>query len=126
MAHHAHKALIFRLICSLRLSVRTPPFHGGESGSIPLGSAIIRALDDAAKSAAPHEPPCPSPPTNVQMEPDEGPWRSTSLPRTIRPGLSRRRRRHGSTVRRPTRRNGAPECWSTWHAPDRYPGPPLP
>ena len=25
---------------SLRLSVRTPPFHGGESGSIPLGSAI--------------------------------------------------------------------------------------
>src|SRR3954464_15722028 len=39
MAHHAHKALIFRLFCSLRLSVRTPPFHGGESGSIPLGSA---------------------------------------------------------------------------------------
>jgi hypothetical protein len=27
------------LFCSLRLSVRTPPFHGGESGSIPLGSA---------------------------------------------------------------------------------------
>jgi hypothetical protein len=26
---------------SLRLSVRTPPFHGGESGSIPLGSAIV-------------------------------------------------------------------------------------
>jgi hypothetical protein len=26
---------------SLRLSVRTPPFHGGESGSIPLGSATI-------------------------------------------------------------------------------------
>ena len=26
-------------VCSLRLSVRTPPFHGGESGSIPLGSA---------------------------------------------------------------------------------------
>jgi hypothetical protein len=26
-------------LCSLRLSVRTPPFHGGESGSIPLGSA---------------------------------------------------------------------------------------
>ena len=25
-------------LCSLRLSVRTPPFHGGESGSIPLGS----------------------------------------------------------------------------------------
>ena len=39
-AHQAHKALIFRLFCSLRLSVRTPPFHGGESGSIPLGSAI--------------------------------------------------------------------------------------
>jgi hypothetical protein len=35
--------------CSLRLSVRTPPFHGGESGSIPLGSAndfnrLARAL----------------------------------------------------------------------------------
>ena len=28
-----------RGFCSLRLSVRTPPFHGGESGSIPLGSA---------------------------------------------------------------------------------------
>src|ERR1700738_450617 len=28
-----------RTFCSLRLSVRTPPFHGGESGSIPLGSA---------------------------------------------------------------------------------------
>jgi hypothetical protein len=38
-APHANKALIFRLFCSLRLSVRTPPFHGGESGSIPLGSA---------------------------------------------------------------------------------------
>src|SRR3954453_10648222 len=38
-ANHAHKALIFQLFCSLRLSVRTPPFHGGESGSIPLGSA---------------------------------------------------------------------------------------
>src|SRR5690606_37381314 len=24
-----------------RLSVRTPPFHGGESGSIPLGSASV-------------------------------------------------------------------------------------
>src|SRR5437660_12787872 len=30
-------------VCSLRLSVRTPPFHGGESGSIPLGSASIAA-----------------------------------------------------------------------------------
>src|SRR3954454_16214846 len=39
MAYQAHNALIFRLFCSLRLSVRTPPFHGGESGSIPLGSA---------------------------------------------------------------------------------------
>src|SRR3954471_8277869 len=29
---------------SLRLSVRTPPFHGGESGSIPLGSAIPNRL----------------------------------------------------------------------------------
>jgi hypothetical protein len=33
------KTLILRGFCSLRLSVRTPPFHGGESGSIPLGSA---------------------------------------------------------------------------------------
>lgn len=39
-ARQASNALIFRLFCSLRLSVRTPPFHGGESGSIPLGSAI--------------------------------------------------------------------------------------
>src|SRR5207245_5248308 len=38
-AYQANNALIFRLFCSLRLSVRTPPFHGGESGSIPLGSA---------------------------------------------------------------------------------------
>jgi hypothetical protein len=38
-AYQAYNALIFRLFCSLRLSVRTPPFHGGESGSIPLGSA---------------------------------------------------------------------------------------
>src|SRR6185369_2973969 len=38
-AYQSHNALIFRLFCSLRLSVRTPPFHGGESGSIPLGSA---------------------------------------------------------------------------------------
>lgn len=30
---------------SLRLSVRTPPFHGGESGSIPLGSAIPPSAD---------------------------------------------------------------------------------
>src|SRR5882757_9520375 len=28
-------------VSSLRLSVRTPPFYGGESGSIPLGSAIL-------------------------------------------------------------------------------------
>src|ERR1700741_4236151 len=44
----APKALIFLTFCSLRLSVRTPPFHGGESGSIPLGSAI--ALIPALKS----------------------------------------------------------------------------
>ena len=31
-------------VCSLRLSVRTPPFHGGESGSIPLGSATADKL----------------------------------------------------------------------------------
>ena len=29
---------------SLRLSVRTPPFHGGESGSIPLGSASALSI----------------------------------------------------------------------------------
>lgn len=34
-----------RAFCSLRLSVRTPPFHGGESGSIPLGSANTAKLD---------------------------------------------------------------------------------
>src|SRR6202030_682225 len=34
-----NKSLIPRGFCSLRLSVSTPPFHGGESGSIPLGSA---------------------------------------------------------------------------------------
>jgi hypothetical protein len=28
-----------RPACALRLSVRTPPFHGGERGSIPLGRA---------------------------------------------------------------------------------------
>src|SRR5262249_13404735 len=27
--------------CALRLSVRTPPFHGGERGSIPLGRASL-------------------------------------------------------------------------------------
>src|SRR6185437_9168394 len=32
----------YRRSRSLRLSVRTPPFHGGESGSIPLGSANAR------------------------------------------------------------------------------------
>ena len=31
---------------SLRLSVRTPPFHGGESGSIPLGSANAHDGDE--------------------------------------------------------------------------------
>ena len=36
-----YKPLILRGFCSLRLSVRTPPFHGGESGSIPLGSANL-------------------------------------------------------------------------------------
>ena len=37
--HRSRRGLNFR---SLRLSVRTPPFHGGESGSIPLGSAKHR------------------------------------------------------------------------------------
>src|SRR5437764_7011778 len=42
---------------SLRLSVRTPPFHGGESGSIPLGSAtdcgkLFRGPADPASPAA--------------------------------------------------------------------------
>src|ERR1041384_7788682 len=41
---HAPKALIYLTFCSLRLSVRTPPFHGGESGSIPLGSAIATIM----------------------------------------------------------------------------------
>ena len=50
-AHQSHKALIFRLFCSLRLSVRTPPFHGGESGSIPLGSAIIDGREQAVRLA---------------------------------------------------------------------------
>src|SRR4051812_30374731 len=39
--NHAPKALVYLTFCSLRLSVRTPPFHGGESGSIPLGSATL-------------------------------------------------------------------------------------
>src|SRR5215475_12753555 len=43
--------LKLRGFCSLRLSVRTPPFHGGESGSIPLGSAIAGNSTGA--------PPCP-------------------------------------------------------------------
>ncbi len=29
-------------ICSVRLSVRTPPFHGGKRGSIPLPSTICK------------------------------------------------------------------------------------
>ncbi len=37
--------------CSLRLSVRTPPFHGGESGSIPLGSATALDFASPADSA---------------------------------------------------------------------------
>lgn len=40
-AHLTSNVLICREFCSLRLSVRTPPFHGGESGSIPLGSANV-------------------------------------------------------------------------------------
>src|SRR5947207_10978281 len=36
----AHGVAAGQRFSSLRLSVRTPPFHGGESGSIPLGSAI--------------------------------------------------------------------------------------
>lgn len=36
---HANCYAIPAKFRSLRLSVRTPPFHGGESGSIPLGSA---------------------------------------------------------------------------------------
>ena len=35
---------------SLRLSVRTPPFHGGESGSIPLGSATPIKFSNNFKS----------------------------------------------------------------------------
>lgn len=53
-AYQAPNALISRLFCSLRLSVRTPPFHGGESGSIPLGSA--NSFNDL--------PPLPAAPSN--------------------------------------------------------------
>lgn len=33
-----------RSLSALRLSVRTPPFHGGERGSIPLGRARLSSL----------------------------------------------------------------------------------
>ena len=56
-AYQAHNALIFRLFCSLRLSVRTPPFHGGESGSIPLGSASY--FNGLASSRSPLSNGCP-------------------------------------------------------------------
>ena len=46
-AYQAHNALIFRLFCSLRLSVRTPPFHGGESGSIPRFSSGLPTRPNA-------------------------------------------------------------------------------
>ena len=39
--------------CSLRLSVRTPPFHGGESGSIPLGSASLPQRTASKRAPAP-------------------------------------------------------------------------
>jgi hypothetical protein len=55
-AHQAYNALIFRLFCSLRLSVRTPPFHGGESGSIPLGSATAQNPKNRKTIAATYEP----------------------------------------------------------------------
>src|SRR5689334_21658423 len=43
----SHAALVRgEAFCSLRLSVRTPPFHGGESGSIPLGSASGQGAAD--------------------------------------------------------------------------------
>lgn len=47
---------------SLRLSVRTPPFHGGESGSIPLGSAIILIFQQGFRPASQHGQPTGSPP----------------------------------------------------------------
>lgn len=52
------KVLILSEKCSLRLSVRTPPFHGGESGSIPLGSAtsVQRKLLSALRNFM-HTPP---------------------------------------------------------------------
>ena len=56
-AYQANNALIFRLFCSLRLSVRTPPFHGGESGSIPLGSASY--INGLAPSRSPVSNGCP-------------------------------------------------------------------
>src|SRR5437899_11617432 len=57
MAHQADNVLIFLLFCSLRLSVRTPPFHGGESGSIPLGSASY--FNGLAPSSFPMSNTCP-------------------------------------------------------------------
>src|SRR5882757_3349830 len=45
----APKALIYLTFCSLRLSVRTPPFHGGESGSIPLGSASAQTRPETVR-----------------------------------------------------------------------------
>jgi hypothetical protein len=45
-----------RLRSSLRLSVRTPPFHGGESGSIPLGSASTSRFTLIVLSFLPHRP----------------------------------------------------------------------
>ena len=36
-----HYNLFFSLCWSLRLTVRTPPFHGGDTGSNPVGITIL-------------------------------------------------------------------------------------
>lgn len=50
------------------LKVQPLDFH-----AMALGSAIIRLWMAGAKTSVPHEPPCPSPPTNVLLEPVAGP-----------------------------------------------------
>ena len=35
---------LIKVLCALRLSVRTPDFHSGKRGSIPLGRTIVYPL----------------------------------------------------------------------------------
>ena len=37
---------------SLRLTVRTPPFHGGDTGSNPVGITILRSLSSVGRASA--------------------------------------------------------------------------